>query len=181
MKHIVMYGPPATGKYAVEIELEKRTGFKRIQRRLTYPTLLAIFDWGSESFKKTLYQTHTLMMAEAARVGINVIFTFVFSPSKSDVAQGYLESIEQHGGEVCLVRLFSAREVMEQRVSEPWRVEAGLMSSVEKLQAYYDSNPDIDGVIAGRSSLEIDTGAHTTAEVVDHIMSHYNLPLKAVD
>lgn len=181
MKHVVIYGPPAVGKYAVEMELAKRTGFKRIQRRLTYPTLLAIFEWGSESFKKTLYETHTLMMAEAARVGIDIIFTFVFSPSKSDVAQGYLESVEQHGGEVCLVRLFSARDVLEQRVSEPWRAEAGLMSSVEKLRAYYDKTPDIDEAISGRSSLEIDTGVHSTDEVVDKIMSYYNLPLKPTD
>jgi hypothetical protein len=177
MKHVVIYGPPATGKYAVEMELEKRTGFKRIQRRLTYPTILALFEWGSESFKKTLYQTHTLMMAEAARVGIDIIFTFVFSPSKSDVAQGYLESVEQHGGDVCLVRLFSAPEVMEKRVQEPWRAEVGLMSSLEKLRAYYEQNPDIDAAISGRSSLEIDTGVYSTEEVVDKIMSHYNLPL----
>jgi hypothetical protein len=178
MKHVVIYGPPAVGKYAVEVELEKRTGFKRIQRRLTYPTILALFEWGSESFKKVLYETHTLMMAEAASVGIDIIFTFVFSPSKSDVARGYLESVEQHGGDVCLVRLFSAPDVMEQRVSEPWRADVGLMSSVEQLRAYYEKNSDIDAAISGRSSLEIDTGVHSTAEVVDKIISHYQLPLK---
>jgi hypothetical protein len=178
MKHVVIYGPPAVGKYAVEVELEKRTGFKRIQRRLTYPTLLAVFDWGSESFKKVLYETHPLMMAEAAMAGIDIIFTFVFSPSKSHVAQGYLDSVEQHGGDVCLVRLFSAPEVMEKRVSEPGRAETGLMSGIEKLHAYYDKMPDIDEAISGRSSLEIDTGVHSTAEVVDKIMSYYNLPHK---
>lgn len=181
MKHVVIYGPPATGKYAVEMALEKRTGFKRIQRRLTYPTILALFEWGSESFKKTLYETHTLMMAEAARVGIDIIFTFVFSPTKSDVARGYLESVEQHGGEVCLVRLFSAADVMERRVSEPWRADVGIMSSIEQLRAYYDKNPDIDAAISGRSSLEIDTGIHSTEEVVDKIMSHYNLPPTSTD
>ena len=178
MKQVMIYGPPAVGKYAVEVELEKQTGFKRIQRRLTYQTMLTVFEWGTDSFKKVLPEIHTVMMAEAARVGINIIFSFVFSPSRREVAQGYLDSVEQHGGEICLVRLFSDREIMEKRVVEAGRAEKNLMSTVKQLRAYYEKMPDIDQAISKRSSLEIDTGVHSTQEVADQIVSHYDLFLK---
>lgn len=178
MKQIVIYGPPAVGKHAVSLELEKQLGYKRIQRQLTYKTMLTVFNWGSDSFKKVLPEIHTVMMAEAARVGIDLIFSFVYSVSKGHVAQGYFDSVEQHGGETCLVRLFSAPEIMEQRVAEPSRAELGLMSSVEQLRSYLENNPDILQPISERSSLEIDTGLHTTQQVVNKIMSHYDLPSK---
>lgn len=178
MKQVVIYGPPGVGKHAISVELEKQLGFKRIQRQLTYKTLLTVFDWGSDSFKKALPEVHTIMMAEAARVGIDVIFAFVFSPSKLHVAQGYIESVEQHGGESCLVKLFATQEILEQRVAEEGRAETGLMSSVEQLRSYYKQMPDIDEAISGRSSLEIDTGKHSTEEVVNKIISHYNLTPK---
>jgi hypothetical protein len=181
MKHVVIYGPPAAGKHAVELELEKRTGFKRLKRRLTYQPLLEVFDWGSESFKNTLYATHTLIMAEAARAGIGTIFSFVFTTPKSHIAEGYLDGIEQNGGEACLVRLFAARDVMEKRVSEPWRAEAGIMSDVEQWRAYYEKSAGIDEGLESRPGLEIDTGVHSTDEVVDKIIVHYDIPLKAAD
>lgn len=175
MKQVVIYGPPAVGKHKISIELEKRLGFKRIQRQLTYKTLLTVFDWGSDSFKKVLPEVHTVMMAEAAREGIDIIFAFVYSPSKHHVAQGYIDSVEQHGGEACLVRLFADRDILEQRVVETGRAEAGLMSSLEHLRSYYEQLPDIDEAILGRSSLEIDTGIKSTDQIVDEIISYFDL------
>lgn len=175
MKQIVIYGPPAVGKHEVSLELEKQLGYKRIQRQLTYKTMLTVFDWGSDSFKKVLPEIHTVMMAEAARVGIDLIFSFVYSPARRHVAQGYFDSVEQHGGEICLVRLFSDRETMEKRVAEPKRADMGIMSSLEQLRSYLKENPDIVEPISERSSLEIDAALHTTEEIAHKIISHFKL------
>ncbi len=175
MKQIVIYGSPAVGKHEVSLALEKQLGYKRIQRQLTYKTMLTVFDWGSDSFKKVLPEIHTVMMAEAARVGIDLIFSFVYSPSRRHVAQGYFDSVEQYGGETCLVRLFSSSEAMEKRVAEPNRADMGIMSSVEQLRSYLEQNPDIIQPISDRSSLEIDSALHTTEQIANKIISHFNL------
>ncbi len=174
MKFLAFYGPRAVGKLTVAQELSKLTGFKLFYGHLTMNAVSPIFEWGSDSYKRVLPEVRRIIVDEAARADVSLIFSFVYSPSRKHVSESYFKTIEKAGGEVCLVRLFAAKAVTEQRVTNASRAEAGKMHTVEELRAYLQKLNDLDQPIRGRDSLELDTGL-TPIESAKAVISHYNL------
>ena len=175
MKFVALYGPPAVGKLTVAQELEKLTGFKLFHSHLTWNAVTPIFEWGSESYNRVLPEVRRIMIMEAARADIDLIFTFVYSPLRGYLSASYFEAVEKHGGEVCLVRLFADKAVTEQRVTNRSRAEAGKMHTVEELRDYWQKLADLDQRVAKRHSLELNTGELTPAESAKAIVSCYDL------
>ena len=50
MELLFIYGPAAVGKLTVGRELAKLTGFRHFHNHLTVDAVMAVFDFGSESF-----------------------------------------------------------------------------------------------------------------------------------
>lgn len=176
MKMIVLYGPPAVGKQTIAEELAKQTDIKLFYGHLTWNAVNPIFPWGTESFKNVLPEIRSIMMAEAARANIDLIFSFVYSPSRKHVAEKYyFEQIENNGGEICLVRLFAPTKTMEERVSEQSRVDMGKIVTVEHLQSYHEKIQDLDQTIADRTSFEVDTSKNSPSKAANKIIEYYQL------
>jgi len=64
---------------------------------------------------------------------------------------------------------------MEDRVSEQSRVEMGKIVTVEHLRSYWDKIQDLNQLVDGRTSLEIDTSKHNPGETAQKIIEHYQL------
>ena len=175
MKFIALYGPPAAGKLTVARELAKQTGFKLFHGHLTMNAVSPVFEWGSESYKRVLPEIRRIMLEEAVRVDVSLVFSFVYSPSRKHVSGSYFEAVEKAGGEVCLVRLFADKAITEQRVTNASRVEAGKMHTVEELRTYVQKLNDLNQLTLGRDSLELDTGKLTPTESAKAIVSRYSL------
>jgi len=176
MKLIVLYGPPAVGKQTVAEELAKQTGIKLFYGHLTWNAVNPIFPWGTDSFRKVLPDIRQIMMTEAARANLDLIFSFVYSPARRHIAEEhYFKSVESNGGTLCLVRLFAPTETREERVSEQSRVDMGKIVSIEHLRSYHEKLQDLNQRIEGRPSLEVDTSKYSPSETAKKIIEHYTL------
>jgi len=78
MKLVFIYGPPAVGKLTVATELAKQTGFKLFDNHVSIDFVKAVFEFGIERYWKLTERFRLLMFEEAAKHGINTIFTFAY-------------------------------------------------------------------------------------------------------
>lgn len=50
MKLIVLYGPPAAGKYTIAKAVAEKTGYKLFHNHLTVDLLKSVFEFGTPDF-----------------------------------------------------------------------------------------------------------------------------------
>src|SRR4051812_48921800 len=106
MKFLLIYGSPAAGKLTVANEIATATGFKVFHNHLTINCVRPIFEFGTPPFGRLIDSFRLQLITEAAREGVDLVHTFVYSFGKDDP---YIEritgAVEENGGEVCLVLL----------------------------------------------------------------------------
>lgn len=126
MHAVLLYGPPGVGKLTVGRELAELTGFRLFHNHLTVDAVEALFPRGTESWSRMLREIRTLMVAEAARAGVDLVMTFARSLGSGEKgAPAYVEAIESNGGRAHLVQLVCAEEVLMGRVGSPDREALG--------------------------------------------------------
>ena len=176
MNFVVLYGPPAVGKLTVARALAKLTGYKLFHGHLTWNMVTPLFEWGSDAYKRVLPEVRRLVFEEAARSDIDLIFTFVYSPSRGHIAETkYFQAVEKRGGKLCLVRLYADEDVTEERVTNRSRAEAGKLNTVSALRDYHRKVPDLNQNIPNRKSLELDTGQLSPVDSARAIDAFYDL------
>ena len=75
---IILTGPPAVGKMAVGIELQKLLGYKLFLNHDSIELVLKFFEYGSEKFRKLDDTIRKLIFEEVASSDLKgLIFTFV--------------------------------------------------------------------------------------------------------
>ena len=84
MRLVFIYGPPASGKLTVATELAKLTGFKLFHNHVSIQFVQSIFEFGTKTFRRLTGKYRLEMIEEAAREGIDTIFTFVYSKGEDD-------------------------------------------------------------------------------------------------
>lgn len=177
MDLVYIYGPPAVGKLTVARELEARTGYRLFHNHLAIDCVEAVFEFGSDAFWRQVRAIREGIIAEAARVGLDLISTNVYAPPASDrLITRRFEAVESYGGRVCLVQLTCAKEVLETRAPDPQRKAAGKISTVEALHRAL-SEHDLFTPIPGREGMQLDTGLLSAAESAERIITQYQLPV----
>ncbi len=117
MKLIFVYGPPASGKLTVATELAKLTGFKLFHNHVSIQFVQSIFEFGTKTFWRLTGKYRMEMLEEAAKEGVDTIFTFVYSKGEDDqFVKQVLQNVRSHGGQVCFVRLHCDRKELVKRV-----------------------------------------------------------------
>ena len=121
MKLVFIYGPPASGKLTVATELAKLTKFKLFDNHVSIQFVRSIFEFGTRTFSRLTGKYRLEMLEEAAKEGIDVIFTFVYGRGEDDrFVKSVVKMIRSHGGQVCFVRLYCKPERIGQaREGEP--------------------------------------------------------------
>src|SRR5437773_10424314 len=84
MKLVFIYGPPACGKLTVATELAKLTGFRLFHNHVSIQFVQSLFEFGTRPFWRLTDKYRTEMMEEAAKEGVDTIFTFVYGKTTDD-------------------------------------------------------------------------------------------------
>ena len=175
MRLVFVYGPPAVGKLTVAKELSKITGFKLYHNHVSIKAVKPVFDFGTPTFWKLVGKYRMEVIEEAAKAGIDIIFTFVYSkPSDDESVAEIRKSVEKHGGKVCFVHLYSERDELMKRIDSRSRRYWGKLSSGQLLDELLSKN-DLFGKVTGARSLSIDTTLTQPKKAETQIADHFGL------
>ena len=135
MDLVFLHGPPAAGKLTVARALEELVGFPAFHNHLVVDLLTTVFPFGSEPFVRLREQFWSSVIADAARAGRSL--TFTFTPDAT-VAPGFplrvRRLVESPGGRVRFVRLDVGIAEQERRLALPGRSEFHKLTSVATLR-----------------------------------------------
>ena len=175
MKLVFIYGPPAVGKLTVATELAKLTGFKLFDNHVSIDFVKSVFEFGTRRYWKLIEKYRLSMFKEAARHGMNTIFTFVYDKATDDpFVRKTIQTIGKEGGSVCFVRLFCDENELALRVRGKGRREMGKVST-KKLLASVLKRHGLGSDVPFHTSLRIDTTRTPAKKSAAIIARNYNL------
>lgn len=178
MKLVFIYGPPAVGKLTVGEALAKQTGFRLFHNHLAVDAVKPVFDFGTSSFWKLVGQLRKEVLGEAAKEGVDTIFTFVYAKGEDDeYVKEIVRTVKSHGGEVCFVRLHCTPKELDRRVANKSRKKIGKLTSRSAL-AELASKFDITSEVPFAGGMSLDTTKASPEKVSAAIAKHFGLPMK---
>ena len=175
MRLVFIYGPPASGKLTVARELSTLTGFKLFHNHVSIQFVTSLFDFGTKTFNRLTDRYRREMLEEAARGGVDAIFTFVYGrPVDDEFVRDIAQRVKRHGGKVFFVRLYCDRKELAERLVKPERRVLGKLTEKKILEDLYRVH-DLDSEVPLQSSLSIDTGMNSPRKAARMIVQHYKL------
>jgi tRNA uridine 5-carbamoylmethylation protein Kti12 len=175
MRLVFIYGPPASGKLTVAKELAKLTGFRLFHNHVSIDFVQSLFEYGTKPFWRLVDKYRTEMMEEAAKEGVDTIFTFVYGKTTDDpFVRRVIRRVKARGGRVCFVRLQCGRDELARRVTNKARRSLGKIASKRLLNQVFKKF-DLDSEISFQPSLTIDTETQSPRMAAKTIVRHYNL------
>lgn len=175
MKLIVLYGPPASGKYTLAKDIAEKTGFKLFHNHLTVDLLKSVFEFGTPDFFRLSQMFRLEVFAEAAKQNISgVIFTFVYWKKIDDeFIKKLLSTVTENGGEVVFIQVYCEKAELLKRVHEESRKEFQKIKSEDDLRQMLDTK-DIISPIEFVTSNKVDTTKTPVGENVVKILEIIN-------
>lgn len=175
MKLLFIYGSPAVGKLTVANEIAELTDFKVFHNHLSIDAIEPIFEFGSQSFYKLIELIRVEIVAEAARVGQNLIYTFCYAKGSDDAhVSKIVETTEINGGEVCFVLLTAEKDELRKRVLEESRKSYGKAKTVEMMDFFFEKY-DLFSPVPERDSLIIDNTKLSPKTTARRIIRHFQI------
>jgi cytidylate kinase len=120
MKLVVLYGPPAAGKYTVAKAVAEKTGYKLFHNHLTVDLLKSMFEFGTPNFFRLSQKIRLDVLEQAAKENVHgVIFTFVYEkPTDNDFVRQLVDRVASHDVDVIFVQIYCKKEELLRRVQE---------------------------------------------------------------
>ena len=175
MRLVFIYGPPASGKLTVARELARLTGFKLFHNHVSIEFVTSLFEFGSKPANRLVDRYRREMIEEAAREGVDTIFTFVYGrPVDDEFVRDIVRRVKRFRGRVFFVRLHCDRKELGRRIAKPERRALGKLTRKKILDDLYRVH-DLDSEVPIQSSLSIDTGRHSARKAARMIVQHYKL------
>jgi 2-phosphoglycerate kinase len=175
MKLVFIYGSPAVGKLSVANEIARKTDFKVFHNHLSIDCIEPVFEFGSPPFAKLIDLIRVETVAEAARVGQNLIYTFCYAKDLDDAhVEKITRAVEENGGEICFVLLTADKAALEKRVLEESRRQYGKAKTVEMMRYFFETY-DLFSPVPGRESLRIDNTNLPVEQAAQQIIEHFGL------
>jgi hypothetical protein len=175
VKLVFIYGPPAVGKLTVATELAKLTGFKLFDNHVSIDFVKSVFEYGTRQYWKLIEKYRLSMFKEAAKHGINTIFTFVYDKATDDpFVRKTIQTISKEGGSVCFVRLFCDEGELARRVRGKGRREMGKVST-KRLLASVLKRHGLGSDVPFQTSLRVDTTQIPAKKSAETLARHYKL------
>lgn len=123
-KILIIFGSPAVGKTTVGRIIESKSDFKLFHNHMAMDSVMHLFGVGTPSEDKLSRIIRESVIKEAAEVGMNLIFTYVwnFAKEKGKTNIDFYKNIyESSGGQVIFVELVAPVDVRAKRASHPMR------------------------------------------------------------
>jgi hypothetical protein len=111
MDLVIIFGPPAVGKMAVGLALEKKTGLKLFHNHMSIEFVQPFFNYGTATGKQLVGEFRWRIFEEIAKSDLKgLIFTYVWAFNLASEKE-YIDSISAlfraHGARVSFVELFA--------------------------------------------------------------------------
>lgn len=175
MKLILLYGSPAVGKLTVANEIALKTDFKVFHNHLTIDAVEPIFAFGSAPFWKLVHLFRIETVAEAARAGQNLIYTFCYAKDSDDEHVRLItKTVEENGGEISFVLLVAEKTEIEKRVLCESRKRYGKAKDTKMLREIWDRY-DLFSPVPDRESLIVNNTNLSAELTAVKIIEHYDL------
>jgi len=175
MRLIFIYGPPASGKLTVARELSDLTGFRLFDNHVSIRFVESLFDYGTKPFFHLVDKCRVEMIGEAAKEGVDGIFTFVYETKADDrFIRTILQNVKRHRGTVCFVRLQCGKKELERRVTSKTRKLQGKIANKKLLNSVLRKF-DLGWEVPFQTSLTINTEANSPRRAAKMIAKHYRL------
>jgi predicted kinase len=172
---LILYGPPAAGKLTVAKHIAEKTGCKVFHNHVSIDVATQFFEWGTPSYKAITYGMRKLILEEAAKANLNLIFTVVYAyPVDNDDMRWMTKLIEEHGGEVKFVQLIASKEILHERIDAPSRQSYGKITDKELLESIFNKW-DVFTPYPEREHLRFDTSAQSAEEIAEEIIRRLEL------
>jgi hypothetical protein len=177
MRLVFLYGPPGVGKLTVARELAALTGLKLFHNHLTVDLVSAVFPRGHPSFGPLITRFRREIFAEAARAGVDLIFTYVYShPEDETDVRALIEPVLAAAGTINFAQLACEREQLLTRVAEDSRHAFRKLNDPAKVSRLMEAH-DLESAIPFADSFRLDTTNTAPAETAARIAGHYSLPV----
>lgn len=136
MKLIVLYGPPAVGKYTIGKMLAERLGYRFLHNHLIVNVAASLFSVGSPEFMRFGRELSFKVFEEAMRGGVSgIVSTFVYEKGVDDeYVRKTISFFESRGGSIIFIRLQCAERERMERVKHTSRKDAAKLTSPSALK-----------------------------------------------
>lgn len=179
MKFILLYGPPAVGKLTIANLLSKRTGITLFHNHMILNVISELFGYEHPARKVLEYEFRLRIIEEAAKASKDLIVTTGgVGPEYFDRFREFIETVEKHGGEICIIRLTAPKEIILERVAHESRKQQKKLSSIEEWKENFKKHPGLFDTFPDREHISIDTAENTPNETVEKIIQAFKLSAK---
>ena len=114
MKLVIIFGPPAVGKMAVGMALERLTGLPLFHNHMTIDLVMRFFPFGTPPFGRLVSEFRTRIFQEVAASDLpGLVFTYVWAldaPEDREFVDRLCAVFSERGAEVCFVELQATLE-----------------------------------------------------------------------
>jgi len=171
MKLIVIYGPPASGKYTIAKALAEKTGYKLFHNHLTIDLLKSVFEFGTPEFFRLSQNMRLDIFEEAAKQNIpGIIFTYVYEKDADDhFIRNLLERVVKNNGEVQFIQLYCDKNELLKRVTEESRKMFQKVKSEEGLIKTLEAGDQISAISFVKST-KIDNTHLSVEETLQKVL-----------
>lgn len=110
---LLIIGPPAVGKMTVGRQIAARSDFRLFHNHHTIEPLVEIFGYGSDAFETLNAEFRHRVVEEAARHGLDLIFSFVWDlqdRADAEFVELLVAPYRDNGGEVWVLELAAGLE-----------------------------------------------------------------------
>ena len=188
MTLVIIFGPPAVGKMAVGLELERLTGFSLFHNHMTVDPVLRLFPFDSPAYRRLVTEFRRRIFEEyAASDAKGLIFTFVWDlddPRDREFIDSTMTVFATRGAGVYIVELEATQAERLRRNHTPLRLQekwpqrdvAGSRAFLLEADRKYRMNSS-DGFFYPDRHLKIDNTTLEPEAVARRIAAHFSLPL----
>lgn len=182
MNLVIIFGPPAVGKFTISSELAKLNGYRIVHKQEIFDLLDDFFFFGTDNYRRVDQGIRKMIIEEASKVKHikGLVMTFVWSfndPRDKSYIEEILKLANKRKIKVYFVELQSSISERQQRVKSASRKEAKKVSTLAGLKKLEKNKvwESDSKYFANKRYLKLDNTVLTAEKCAELIFEEFNL------